>query len=224
MNKKAVTDTVVPKITTVATKIDTVVTKEIPSDKTLVLRVQEGDVASFELLVIKYQNRIIRLLNRLIRNQQEVEDIAQEVFIKAYRAIGNFRGDSAFYTWIYRIAINTGKNYLETLGKQNFIIKDITIDDDKNNNHEEYVSNIDTPELELMSKQTANIINKVTQSLPNELREALVLREVEGLSYDDIAAIMECPVGTVRSRIFRAREAISVKLKPFLESPRGKRW
>ncbi|CUT17597.1 MULTISPECIES: RNA polymerase sigma factor RpoE [Candidatus Ichthyocystis] len=224
MNKKAVTDTIVPKINTVVTKISTVVTKETPSDKTLVLRVQEGDVASFELLVIKYQNRIIRLLNRLIRNQQEVEDIAQEVFIKAYRAIGNFRGDSAFYTWIYRIAINTGKNYLETLGKQNFIIKDITVDDDKNNSHEEYVSNLDTPELELMSKQTANIINKVTQSLPNELREALVLREVEGLSYDDIATIMECPVGTVRSRIFRAREAISVKLKPFLESPKGKRW
>ncbi|WP_092401996.1 MULTISPECIES: RNA polymerase sigma factor RpoE [Candidatus Ichthyocystis] len=208
MNKKAVTASI-----------------ENNSDKNLVLRVQNGDDGAFESLVAKYQSRIIRLLNRLIRDQQEIEDIAQEVFIKAYKAIGNFRGDSAFYTWIYRIAINTGKNHLETLGKRNLIISDNKyLNDDEKTNHEERIISLDTPELELMSKQIAAIINKVTQSLPEELREALILREVEGLSYDDIAEVMKCPVGTVRSRIFRARESISTKLKPFLEAPKGKRW
>lgn len=193
-------------------------------DKTLVQKVQEGNVAAFELLVLKYQSRIIRLLNRLIRQPEEVEDITQEVFLKAYRAISSFRGDSSFYTWIYRIAINTGKNYLETISKQNFIIRHSFYEDGELINYEDSVFDISTPEQELMSKQVAKIINKATQALPEELRKALLLREVDGLSYENIAKMMDCPIGTVRSRIFRARETISIKLKPFLEKPNGKRW
>ncbi len=194
-------------------------------DQQLVERVQQGDKRAFDLLVVKYQRKLARLLSQLIRDPVEVEDIAQETFIKAYRALPSFRGDSAFYTWLYRIGINTAKNFLVSQGRKVPTIEG-NFDNEDAENFEEAAKykEVSTPESELMSKQVAQTVNKTLDSLPEELRTAIVLREIEGLSYEDIALMMGCPIGTVRSRIFRAREAIAEKLRPLLGTSKDKRW
>ncbi len=194
-------------------------------DQELVARAQAGDKRAFELLVIKYQRRIARLLSRLIRDPVEIEDVAQEAFIKAYRALPSFRGESAFYTWLYRIAINTAKNYLTASGRRPQIAAGYGDDEDESQDVTEQVPDFHTPESELSNRQIVSTVNEVVDSLPEELRTAITLREMEGLSYEDIAGIMNCPIGTVRSRIFRAREAIAAKLRPLLDSVgKDKRW
>ena len=194
-------------------------------DQQLVERVQQGDKRAFDLLVVKYQRKLARLLSQLIRDPVEVEDIAQETFIKAYRALPSFRGDSAFYTWLYRIGINTAKNFLVSQGRKVPTIEG-NFDNEDAENFEEAAKykEVSTPESELMSKQVAQTVNKTLDSLPEELRTAIVLREIEGLSYEDIASMMGCPIGTVRSRVFRAREAIAEKLRPLLGTSKDKRW
>jgi RNA polymerase sigma-70 factor (ECF subfamily) len=193
-------------------------------DQQLVERVQNGDKQAFDLLVTKYQRKLIRLLSQFVRDPAEVEDVAQEAFIKAYRALPAFRGDSAFYTWLYRIGINTAKNYLVSQGRKASTLQGIDTEDAENFEEGGVLREMDTPESELMSKQIAQTVNQTLEQLPEELRTAIVLREIEGLSYDEIAKIMECPIGTVRSRIFRAREAISEELRPLLGTSKDKRW
>lgn len=193
-------------------------------DQALVERAQAGDKRAFGLLVEKYQRKLGRLLSRMIRDQGEVEDVVQEAFIKAYRALPNFRGDSAFYTWLYRIGINTAKNYLVALGRRPQSVPEIEVEDAENFEDASELRTIDTPETELMSKQVAKVVNDTVASLPEELRTAITLREIEGLSYEEIATLMGCPIGTVRSRIFRARETISEKLRPLLDTPEDRRW
>lgn len=193
-------------------------------DQVLVARAQEGDKKAFGLLVEKYHRKLGRLLSRMIRDQAEVEDVVQESFIKAYRALHNFRGDSAFYTWLYRIGINTAKNYLVSMGRKPQVMQDIEIDDVENFEDGNEMRTMDTPETALMTKEIAQTVNDTIAGLPDELRTAITLRELEGLSYEDIAVIMQCPIGTVRSRIFRARETISQKLRPLLDTPEHKRW
>jgi RNA polymerase sigma-70 factor, ECF subfamily len=193
-------------------------------DQVLVERAQQGDKKAFGLLVEKYHRKLGRLLSRMVRDQAEVEDVVQESFIKAYRALHNFRGDSAFYTWLYRIGINTAKNYLVSLGRKPQVMQDIEIDDVENYDEGGDMRTMDTPETALMTKEIAQTVNDTIASLPEELRTAITLRELEGLSYEDIAVIMQCPIGTVRSRIFRARETISQKLRPLLDTPEHKRW
>lgn len=193
-------------------------------DWALVQRVQAGDIRAFEILVNKYQRKIGRLLSRLVRDADEIEDIVQESFIKAYRALGNFRGESAFYTWLYRIAVNTAKNYLIASNRRPVALRDLGDDSSETFDESDTLSDIETPESVLLSRQIAATVNKAMEDLPEELRNAIVLREIEGLSYDEIAEIMNCPIGTVRSRIFRAREAISAKLKPILGTTGDKRW
>lgn len=193
-------------------------------DRQLVERARLGDKRAFELLVEKYQRRLLRLISRMVRDPEEVEDIAQETFIKAYRALPNFRGDAAFYTWLYRIGVNTAKNYLATRKKAMPTISDQAIDEDDEPDERLVAQDISTPESELLSKQVAIAVNQVVEALPEELRTAITLREMEGLSYDEIAELMGCPIGTVRSRIFRAREAIAAKLRPILGTSEDKRW
>jgi RNA polymerase sigma-70 factor (ECF subfamily) len=193
-------------------------------DQVLVARAQQGDKKAFGLLVEKYHRKLGRLLSRMIRDQAEVEDVVQESFIKAYRALHNFRGDSAFYTWLYRIGINTAKNYLVSLGRKPQVMQDVEIDDVENFDEGIEMRTMDTPETALMTKEIAQTVNDTIASLPEELRTAISLRELEGLSYEDIALIMQCPIGTVRSRIFRARETIAQKLRPLLDTPEHKRW
>ncbi|HAF01878.1 MAG TPA: RNA polymerase sigma factor RpoE [Methylophilaceae bacterium] len=193
-------------------------------DQVLVARAQAGDKRAFGLLVEKYQRKLARLLSRMIRDQAEVEDVVQESFVKAYRALHNFRGDSAFYTWLYRIGINTAKNYLVSMGRKPQIMQDVEIEDVENFDEGIEMRTMDTPETALMTKEIAQTVNDTIASLPDELRTAITLRELEGLSYEDIAVIMQCPIGTVRSRIFRARETISQKLRPLLDTPEHKRW
>jgi len=193
-------------------------------DQQLVERVQRGDKQAFGLLVTKYQRKLARLLSRLIRDPAEVEDVAQETFIKAYRALPSFRGDSAFYTWLYRIGINTAKNYLVSLGRRAPTSTDFDSEEAETFEEGDQLRDINTPERLLMTKQIGDTVNVAMEALPEELRTAIVLREIEGLSYEEIATIMECPIGTVRSRIFRAREAISEKLKPLLDTAPNKRW
>ena len=193
-------------------------------DQILVLRAQQGDKKAFGLLVEKYHRKLGRLLGRMIRDQAEVEDVVQESFIKAYRALPNFRGDSAFYTWLYRIGINTAKNYLVSMGRRPQVIQEVEIDDVENFEGGYEMRTTDTPETALMTKQIAQTVNDTVAALPEELRTAITLREIEGLSYEEIATLMQCPIGTVRSRIFRARETISEKLKPLLDAKEGKRW
>ena len=193
-------------------------------DQLLVERAQQGDKKAFGLLVEKYHRKLGRLISRMIRDQAEVEDVVQESFIKAYRAIHNFRGDSAFYTWLYRIGINTAKNYFVAVSRRPQVIQEIEIEDVENFEDGFEMRTMDTPETALMTKQIAQTVNDTVACLPEELRTAITLRELEGLSYEDIATIMQCPVGTVRSRIFRARETISAKLKPLLDTPDDKRW
>jgi len=165
-----------------------------------------------------------RLLSRMIRDQSEIEDVVQESFIKAYRALPNFRGDSAFYTWLYRIGINTAKNYLVSMGRRPTVSNDIEIEDAENFEDGNELRTTETPESSMMTKQIAQTVNDTVESLPEELRTAITLREIEGLSYEEIATIMSCPIGTVRSRIFRARETIALKLRPLLDTPENKRW
>ena len=196
------------------------------SDALLVERTVAGDQKAFELLVIKYQRRIQRLIGRMVRDVDLVEDIAQETFIRAYRALGQFRGEAQFYTWLYRIAVNTAKKSLMDLKRNPTVSENAykSDDDDETSRVENELTSSETPETVLASKEIANIINQAMQDLPEELREAITLREIEGLSYEEISEAMNCPIGTVRSRIFRARDAISAKVRPLLENQTGKRW
>jgi RNA polymerase sigma-70 factor (ECF subfamily) len=200
------------------------VTTEREIDQILVERVQRGDKKAFELLVSKYQRKLMRLVSRLIYDQAEAEDVVQEAFIKAYRALPNFRGDSAFYTWLYRIGINTAKNYLVTQGRRAPTSTDADVDEAETFVDADGLRDINTPESLLASKQIAETVNAAMSSLPEELRNAITLREIEGLSYDEIADVMLCPIGTVRSRIFRAREAIAERLRPILGTNLDQRW
>jgi len=194
-------------------------------DQQLVERAQRGDKQAFELLVIKYQRKLARLLSQFIRDAAEVEDVVQETFIKAYRSLSSFRGDSAFYTWLYRIGINTAKNFL-VAQKRRASTTSNGFDTEGAENLEEGIQlrELATPESELMSKQIAQTVHQTLHELPEELRTAITLREIEGLSYEEIANVMSCPTGTVRSRIFRAREAISDKLQSVMEISKDKRW
>jgi RNA polymerase sigma-70 factor (ECF subfamily) len=193
-------------------------------DQQLVERAQRGDKRAFDLLVSKYQRKLGRLLSRFIRDSTEVEDVTQEAFIKAYRALPTFRGDSAFYTWLYRIGINTAKNYLVAMGRRAPTTTNIGSEEAEGFEDGDQLRDLNTPEDELASKQVAETVNQTLGELPEELRTAITLREIEGLSYEDIANIMNCPIGTVRSRIFRAREAIAEKLRPLLGTRQDRRW
>lgn len=194
-------------------------------DQLLVERAQRGEKKAFELLVSKYQRKLARLLSRFIKDPTEVEDVAQEAFIKAYRALPSFRGDSAFYTWLYRIGINTAKNYLVANGRRATVSLNIGGDDGEDlPDFGEQIPDFNTPDTELMNRQIVDAVNRVVDKLPEELRTAISLREMEGMSYEDIAQVMGCPIGTVRSRIFRAREAIAAELKPLIDVGQGKRW
>ena len=193
-------------------------------DRQLVERAQRGDKHAFELLVSKYQRKLSRLLSRFVKDQAEVEDVAQEAFVKAYRALPSFRGDSAFYTWLYRIGINTAKNYLVALGRRAPTVTDFDAQEAEEFDGGDQLRDINTPESLLMTKQIANTVNEAMEQLPEELRAAIQLREIEGLSYEEIAAAMDCPIGTVRSRIFRAREAIAERLRPLLDTQGDNRW
>jgi len=184
-------------------------------DQELVLRVQQGDKSAFDLLVIKYQHRIVHLVNRYVKDPYEAQDVAQDTFIKAYRALGDFRGDSAFYTWLYRIAINTAKNYLLSRSRRHYD-HEIDVQDAEQVEAAPQLRNIETPEDVLMNEQVVQVIRSAIEKLPEEMRVAITLREFEGMSYEEIAEAMDCPIGTVRSRIFRAREAIDEKLNPLL--------
>jgi len=184
-------------------------------DKDLVLRVQQGDKSAFDLLVIKYQHRIIHLVNRYVKDPSEAQDVAQDAFIKAYRALGDFRGDSAFYTWLYRIAINTAKNYLLSRSRRHSDYE-IDVQDAEQFESSPQLRDVETPENLLMNEQIIKVIKSAIEKLPEEMRIAITLREFEGMSYEEIAEAMDCPIGTVRSRIFRAREAIDEKLNPLL--------
>jgi RNA polymerase sigma-70 factor (ECF subfamily) len=184
-------------------------------DQDLVLRVQRGDKSAFDLLVIKYQHRIVHLVNRYVKDPSEAQDVAQDSFIKAYRALPDFRGDSAFYTWLYRIAINTAKNYLLARNRR-FMDYELELDDAEHVENALQLRSLDTPENLLMNEQIMSVIQTAIDKLPEEMRIAITLREFEGMSYEEIADAMDCPIGTVRSRIFRAREAIDEKLLPLL--------
>lgn len=193
-------------------------------DQQLVERAQRGDKHAFELLVLKYQRKLARLLSRFVRDPAEVEDVSQEAFIKAYRALPTFRGDSAFYTWLYRIAINTAKNYLVALGRRAPTSTGFDNEDAENFEDAEQLRDNATPETEMLGKQIGETVNRAMDALPEDLRTAITLREIEGLSYEEIASAMSCPIGTVRSRIFRAREAIAAELRPLLGTDKNRRW
>jgi RNA polymerase sigma-70 factor (ECF subfamily) len=193
-------------------------------DQLLVERVQAGERAAFDLLVVKYQRRLMRLVSRIVREPAEAEDVVQESFIKAYRAIRYFRGDSAFYTWLYRIGINTAKNFIASQGRRMPMPTETDFEQADSFENGKQLRDINTPESMLASKQIAHTVNAAMDALPVDLRTAIVLREIEGLSYEDIAGIMACPIGTVRSRIFRAREVIAEQLRPLLDMPLDKRW
>jgi len=193
-------------------------------DAELVARVQRGDKKAFDLLVLKYQRKILRLLGRMIRDPAEIEDVAQEAFIKAYRALPQFRGESAFYTWLYRIAVNTARNWLASAGRRPSAPNAIETEDGETFNETDNLTDISTPESMVASREIAETVNAVIEELPEELRMAIVLREIEGMSYEDIAQSMDCPIGTVRSRIFRAREAIATRLRPLLDTDAERRW
>lgn len=197
---------------------------EREADLLLVERVQSGDREAFGLLVGKYQRKLLRLVMRLVRDPAEAEDVTQEAFIKAYRALPNFRGDSAFYTWLYRIGVNTAKNWLVAHGRRMPTMSEVV--DDESEGIEEGVLLRDdaTPDRLLMSRQIGETVNAAMDALPEDLRTAISLREIDGLSYEEIAQVMDCPIGTVRSRIFRAREAIAVRLKPLLDTAPDRRW
>ena len=197
------------------------------ADAPLIERVKLGDVKAFEMLVVKYQRRIERLIGRMVRDVDLVPDIAQETFIRAYRAIPQFRGESAFYTWLYRIAVNTAKKALVELKRDLLVTESSRAsrdDDDESPRVENELTDGETPEAVMASKQVAGAVNAAIEALSEDLRQAITLREIEGLSYEEIAELMNCPIGTVRSRIFRAREAIAQRLRPLLEARAGDRW
>jgi RNA polymerase sigma-70 factor (ECF subfamily) len=193
-------------------------------DQQLVERAQRGDKRAFELLVLKYQRKLGRLLSRFVRDSAEVEDVTQEAFIKAYRALPSFRGESAFYTWLYRIGINTAKNYLVALGRRAPTTTGFDNEEAEGFEDAEQLRDSSTPESELEGKEIAATVNRAMDALPPDLRTAITLREIEGLSYEEIASVMNCPVGTVRSRIFRARDAIAAELRPLLGTEKDRRW
>ena len=190
--------------------------KERQIDRQLVLRAQLGEKVAFDTLVTKYQRRLFRVAIRMVGDTAEAEDVVQETFIKAYRALSQFRGDSAFFTWLYRIAVNAARNSLESKGRRLPELHSNKSDDDETFNVELYLNDIDTPESLLLSKQIAQTVNQAMEALPDDWRMALSLREIDGLSYEEIAEMMACPIGTVRSRIFRARESIAEKIRPLL--------
>ena len=197
-------------------------------DAPLIERVKAGDVKAFEMLVVKYRRRIERLIGRMVRDVDLVPDIAQETFIRAYRAIPQFRGESAFYTWLYRIAVNTAKKQLMELKRDPLVTESARAsrddDDDNSSRVENELTDGETPDAVLASKQIAAAVNFAIEALSDDLRQAITLREIEGLSYEEIAEMMNCPIGTVRSRIFRAREAIALRLRPLLDTRDGERW
>lgn len=193
-------------------------------DQQLVARAQQGDKQAFELLVSKYQRKLLRLISRLVRDPAEAEDVAQDAFIKAYRALPQFRGDSAFYTWLYRIGVNTAKNYLVSQGRRPPSSTEKDNEEAETFDDADALRDINTPESILLSKEIASTVNAAMAKLPEELRTAISLREIEGLSYDEISEVMNCPIGTVRSRIFRAREAIAAELRPLLGTSADQRW
>lgn len=200
---------------------------ETNSDLQLVERTLAGDQRAYEMLVIKYQRRIERLIGRMVRDVDLIPDIAQETFLRAYRALHQFRGDAQFYTWLYRIAVNTAKKALVDL-KRNPIITETALrsndDEDETSGNPFELTTDETPETVLAAQEIAAAVNAAMEALPEDLRQAVTLREIEGLSYEEIAEAMNCPIGTVRSRIFRAREAISTRVRPLLERQSGKRW
>ena len=193
-------------------------------DQALVERAQGGDQKAFDQLVSKYQRKLERLLSRYVRDAADVEDVAQEAFIKAYRALPGFRGDSAFYTWLYRIGINTAKNYLVAQGRRAPTSTGFDAEEAEGFDDAALLRDINTPESLLMTKQIGETVNAAMAALPEELRRAIMLREIDGLSYEEIAATMDCPIGTVRSRIFRAREAVAGRLRPLLDTAPDQRW
>ena len=193
-------------------------------DQQLVERAQRGDKRAFELLVLKYQRKLGRLLSRFVRDPAEVEDVTQEAFIKAYRALPGFRGDSAFYTWLYRIGINTAKNYLVALGRRAPTTTGFDNEEAEGFEDADQLRDANTPESEMEGREIAATVNRAMDALPKDLRTAITLREIEGLSYEEIASVMNCPVGTVRSRIFRARDAIAAELRPLLGTDKDRRW
>lgn len=202
-------------------------TNAADADALLIDRVKNGDVKAFEMLVVKYQRRIERLIGRMVRDVDLVPDIAQETFIRAYRAIPQFRGESAFYTWLYRIAVNTAKKALVDLKRDPLISENALSgreDEDETSRVENELSDGETPEAVLATKEIAATVNGAIEALSEDLRQAITLREIEGLSYEEIAEVMNCPIGTVRSRIFRAREAIAERLRPLLGTREGERW
>lgn len=197
------------------------------ADAPLIERVKNGDVKAFEMLVVKYQRRIERLIGRMVRDVDLVPDIAQETFIRAYRAIPQFRGESAFYTWLYRIAVNTAKKALVDLKRDPIVTESARMsrdEEDETSRLETELSHGETPDAMLASKEIASAVNASIEALSEDLRQAITLREIEGLSYEEIAEVMNCPIGTVRSRIFRAREAIAQRLRPLLDTREGERW
>jgi RNA polymerase sigma-70 factor (ECF subfamily) len=186
------------------------------SDQILVERVQQGDKSAFDVLVVKYQHKVVNLIMRYVKDQAEALDVAQEAFLKAYRALPRFRGDSAFYTWLYRISINTAKNHL-VAARRRPLDYDLDLQNPEQYDMQARLKDVDTPEGSLLSEEIRETVNQAIENLPEDLRTAIMLRELEGMSYEEIATTMECPVGTVRSRIFRAREAIDKRLKPLLD-------
>ena len=193
-------------------------------DQQFVERAQRGDKRAFELLVLKYQRKLGRLLSRFVRDPAEVEDVTQEAFIKAYRALPGFRGESAFYTWLYRIGINTAKNYLVALGRRAPTTTGFDNEEAEGFEDADQLRDANTPESEMEGREIAATVNRAMDALPKDLRTAITLREIEGLSYEEIASVMNCPVGTVRSRIFRARDAIAAELRPLLGTDKDRRW
>lgn len=197
------------------------------ADVLLIERAKRGEVAAFEMLVVKYRRRIERLIARIVRDVDLVEDVAQETFIRAYRALPQFRGESAFYTWLYRIAVNTAKKTVSDLARDPVITESALSqrsEDDETSGVDRELTDGETPEAVLASREIARTVNAAMDALPEDLRQAIALRELEGLSYEEIATVMNCPIGTVRSRIFRAREAIATKLRPLLDTKEGQRW
>lgn len=203
-------------------------TPDSDADALLVERAKRGDVRAFEMLVVKYQRRVERLIGRMVRDADLVQDIAQESFIRAYRALPQFRGEAAFYTWLYRIAVNTAKKALMELKRDPLITESARLgrdeDGEETSRLENELSDGETPDNMLASRQVAAAVNTAIEALSDDLRQAILLREIEGLSYEEIATVMNCPIGTVRSRIFRAREAIAERLRPLLDTREGERW
>ncbi len=193
-------------------------------DLLLVERARAGDARAFDLLVIKYRRKLARLLARIVRDPGMAEDVLQETFIKAFRALPQFRGDSAFYTWLYRIGVNTARNQLGEERHRPLLMAELESGDEENGRSVQECPDDGTPETELLSREIIEAVNRAMDGLQDDLRQAIALRELEGLSYEEIARRMNCPIGTVRSRIFRAREAIAAELRPLLDTPENKRW